>query len=186
MCIVWRERWNKQVGVPSQCYLYGRWQELSIYFMWQELSRYQVYFYVASETRNEEVKSYAVSQTSNFSIWLQEKINLCVTTRIVNLPSLPNLCMMTRTVNLPSVFICAQQRIQVICGQWPSQVKCSYPNQQWNNLLTRSFIKMTRTVNLPTICVMTRKVKWDLKGHHLHLCHQCQRLLATRLGHSLK
>ena len=65
-----------------------------------------------------------------------------------------NLCVMTRNVNLPSVFIYGQQWNQVICSQWPSQVICSYPNQHWNNLLTRMLIKMTRTVNLPRYIVM--------------------------------
>ena len=50
---------------------------------WQELSRFQVYSYVASET-----KLYVVSQTSNFYNLPTRKRNLCVVTRTVNLPNM--------------------------------------------------------------------------------------------------
>ena len=141
----------------------------------------------------------------------QMKGNLFVMTRTVNLPSLPNLfCILTRTVKIPSVFTCSQwsqQWSQVIYGQWPSKVICSYQNQPWNKLITRSIIRMTqtvnpprnivmksiqwdqcamtRTVNLPNICIITRNVKRNLKGHNLLIWGWYQRLLACRLGHSL-
>ena len=65
-----------------------------------------------------------------------------------------------------------------IYGHWSqkrkSQILCSYPNQQWNNLIQRTRTlnllavsrksvqldqcAMTRTVNLPNICVVIRSV----------------------------
>ena len=148
----------------------------------KNLSKYKVYSYVASEASN------AVSQTSNFTIWLQEKRNLCV---------------MTGNVNLPSVFICGQQWNQVTKPSHmqlpkPAMKQSTYKKfnqddkkcQSDKNIVLKSVqwdqCVMTRTVNLPSLCVVTRNVKWNLKGHNLLICGQCQRLLVARLVHSLK
>ena len=115
-------------------------------------------------------------------------------------------CVMTRAVNLHSVFICGQQWNQVICSQWPSKsfiqmtrtVKLPriavLKSVQWDQC------SMVQNVNLPNVCicrhqqyhnlstrwVSPRNVKWNLKGHYLFICSQCQILLANRLGHNLE
>ena len=101
----------------------------------------------------QSIINYAVMRTVNLLDAVRE-----IMTRTVKLQKTTRF-QVTRIVNICKMFICDQQQKQGICGQWPNQVLCGYPNQLRSNVIKRSSIKMARTVNLlMNIVAITRNV----------------------------